>query len=539
MLGAFTAGGGIKFIKCESKHVIVVLLLVGLLSSCAQKLSSRHQTVRVKTYDSDVDIYFDNRFIGIYEDKKKIDKRPTAVKVSKSGYLDQQKIIVPYKKNAPLIAISTLGGLYAGFALSVSGLEDAGNMELYTLSTIVGGTGALIIDSKRSSYRVLRYDRNIQFDSLIPIPVRDSRTKYLLTDRTFISIDSSDLTFTLYKHYGKYKDQQFALNEITNYKEFNTRSYGLSESLNKLLETHGLIDTNQRFFINNINNLLIDCEILKINIELVPGQLMRAKLRVNWRLKRADGVVILTKEISSAGNEFLYEEDINNLLDSALEHAMFQFINLDTVQQLISESEMVEQLAGRQSEVVKTIKRNEYQVDFANSELAMATLYRDGFLGNSCLISSDGYMISAQHVLDGDRDEIKARLGNEVYDVSVIRVDPAYDLVLLKVALDSCYYFNVEQETKGVADDIFVMGSLDDDLTDGLLGGIISSHREIDAKDYYQLDVGTSIGHSGSALLDHKGNLIGLVNGKVISFYVEGLGFAIPINVIMERLNIK
>ena len=56
--------------------------------------------------------------------------------------------------------------------------------------------------------------------------------------------------------------------------------------------------------------------------------------------------------------------------------------------------------------------------------------------------------------------------------------------------------------------------------------------------DYIQTDVSINRGNSGGALLNEAGELIGVVNAKIIGQGVEGVGFAIPSYYIPEALKV-
>ena len=54
-----------------------------------------------------------------------------------------------------------------------------------------------------------------------------------------------------------------------------------------------------------------------------------------------------------------------------------------------------------------------------------------------------------------------------------------------------------------------------------------------------QTDASVNGGNSGGPLIDNKGHLLGVVNAKLSGFGVEGLGFAIPAELILDGLSIS
>ncbi|MGL4632324.1 MAG: S1C family serine protease [Leadbetterella sp.] len=70
--------------------------------------------------------------------------------------------------------------------------------------------------------------------------------------------------------------------------------------------------------------------------------------------------------------------------------------------------------------------------------------------------------------------------------------------------------------------------------------GIISRLEENNGKSkLIQIDASINPGNSGGALVNPKGNLVGIVNAKIVGKGIEGIGFAIPANLIEESLKIE
>ena len=68
--------------------------------------------------------------------------------------------------------------------------------------------------------------------------------------------------------------------------------------------------------------------------------------------------------------------------------------------------------------------------------------------------------------------------------------------------------------------------------------GIISGKRELEGKLYYQTDVSISPGSSGGPLFNSKGEVIGITTWGLRGGGTEGLNFAIPVSVAIEKLGI-
>jgi len=66
--------------------------------------------------------------------------------------------------------------------------------------------------------------------------------------------------------------------------------------------------------------------------------------------------------------------------------------------------------------------------------------------------------------------------------------------------------------------------------------GIVSGKRKIMDLSAIQTDVSISPGHSGGALVNEKGELIGIIGSKVVGSGLEGLAFGIPVSYIQSSL---
>jgi S1-C subfamily serine protease len=69
--------------------------------------------------------------------------------------------------------------------------------------------------------------------------------------------------------------------------------------------------------------------------------------------------------------------------------------------------------------------------------------------------------------------------------------------------------------------------------------GILSGKRKIEDRIYLQTDLAVNPGNSGGPLINEHGEVIGIVQSKLVGKGIEGLGFAVPMQVVMERLKLR
>ncbi|MFT4798197.1 MAG: serine protease Do [Candidatus Azotimanducaceae bacterium] len=161
--------------------------------------------------------------------------------------------------------------------------------------------------------------------------------------------------------------------------------------------------------------------------------------------------------------------------------------------------------------------------------------------GSGFIISSDGYILTNNHVVE-DADEIIVALSDRRERVAVlIGADPASDLALLKIdATDLPSIALGNSEKLKVGEWVIAIGSpFGFELS--VTAGIVSAKgRSLPAENgnyvpFIQTDVAINPGNSGGPLLDLEGKVVG-INSQIFtrSGGFMGLSFAIPIDVAME-----
>lgn len=165
--------------------------------------------------------------------------------------------------------------------------------------------------------------------------------------------------------------------------------------------------------------------------------------------------------------------------------------------------------------------------------------------GSGVVISSDGYIITNYHVIE-DASEITVTLRDQTAytNVKVVGVYEDGDLALLKVSPKS----ELKAATLGNSDNLNVgdyavaignpLGQLGGTVTDGIISAL---DRKVtidnETMNLLQTNAEISPGNSGGGLFDGNGELIGIVNAKNASETAEGLGFAIPVNDVVDVLS--
>jgi serine protease Do len=161
--------------------------------------------------------------------------------------------------------------------------------------------------------------------------------------------------------------------------------------------------------------------------------------------------------------------------------------------------------------------------------------YRSDSGGSGFVISSDGLIVTNNHVVDGATD-IKVRLGDRQYTAKVRGADPNTDLALLQIdaGKDLRYLELGDSDRLRVGDWIMVVGnplSLDHTVTTGVVsakGRSIGINSDASFENFIQTDAAINFGNSGGPLLNLQGQVVGIATA--INSGAENIGFAVPVN---------
>ncbi|MCD5390289.1 DegQ family serine endoprotease [candidate division NPL-UPA2 bacterium] len=168
---------------------------------------------------------------------------------------------------------------------------------------------------------------------------------------------------------------------------------------------------------------------------------------------------------------------------------------------------------------------------------------REGPLGSGFIIDEEGYILTSYHVIEGV-EEIKVKLPGEgkEFKAEVIGIDPKTDVALIKIEAGRPLPVVKlgDSDKLRVGEWAIAIGSpfrLEHSMTVGVISGkgragFGITHYE----DFIQTDASINFGNSGGPLVNIRGEAIG-VNTFIISPYMaQGLGFAVPINMVKDIL---
>ena len=176
-----------------------------------------------------------------------------------------------------------------------------------------------------------------------------------------------------------------------------------------------------------------------------------------------------------------------------------------------------------------------------NDDGSREVVSRDNWLGSGIVVTPDGYILTANHVVEG-ADEIKVGLKNDstIYSAKVIGLDPPTDVAILKIDAKKLPSVTLgDSDQLEVGDVVLAVGNpfgIGQTVTRGIisaLGRTLSDTDDTHAhyQDFIQTDAAINQGNSGGALVDAAGRLIGINDAMISpSGASAGIGLAVPVN---------
>lgn len=170
--------------------------------------------------------------------------------------------------------------------------------------------------------------------------------------------------------------------------------------------------------------------------------------------------------------------------------------------------------------------------------LVVADKGEQASIGTGVIMTADGYIITNAHVISGGKDCWIALDTGYTYDAKLVGYSKERELAVLKAvdAVDLPAASFGDSDLCRVGDTVYAIGNplgveLRGTLTDGIISAI---NRDVNVDGYtmvlLQTTAALNSGNSGGALINDRGQVVGITNLKMRAYdnTVEGLGFAIP-----------
>ena len=168
---------------------------------------------------------------------------------------------------------------------------------------------------------------------------------------------------------------------------------------------------------------------------------------------------------------------------------------------------------------------------------------REKSLGSGVIVSPEGYILTNNHVVDGATD-VKVTLSDKrEFDAKIIGTDPKTDIAVVKIDASNLKPVTIGDSSKvEVGDTALAIGDpfgVGQTVTRGIISATGRGNLGIeDYEDFIQTDAPINPGNSGGALINDRGELVG-INTAILTHGEgsEGIGFAVPANLARQVMD--
>lgn len=162
-------------------------------------------------------------------------------------------------------------------------------------------------------------------------------------------------------------------------------------------------------------------------------------------------------------------------------------------------------------------------------------------VGSGVVVTSSGLILTNNHVVDGARKLTVTTADGQTLSATVVDTDSAHDMAVIRASGGTLVAATLgDSSAIKVGETVMAIGSPLGEFTETVTRGIISAldrsitvgdqqtGRSEDLAGLIQTDAAINPGNSGGALINDKGEVIGM--NTAVAGSAEGIGFAIPIN---------
>jgi serine protease Do len=210
----------------------------------------------------------------------------------------------------------------------------------------------------------------------------------------------------------------------------------------------------------------------------------------------------------------------------------------------ISSSKVVKTPAGLGQLPMDPMFRRFFGDQFGRRGFQAPREQREHSLGSGVIVAPEGYILTNNHVVDGATDITVALADRREFKARVVGSDPKSDIALLKIDGANLPYVTIGDSSKAqVGDYVLAVGDpfgVGQTVTMGIVSATQRGGLGIeDYEDFIQTDAPINPGNSGGALVNDRGELIG-INTAILAHGSEGnqgIGFAVPINLARQVMS--
>lgn len=216
---------------------------------------------------------------------------------------------------------------------------------------------------------------------------------------------------------------------------------------------------------------------------------------------------------------------------------VLSLVSIYSIQHNTKQAERYRQLSNQVNIAIKTQNSLIRKINH-NNTTSNKTTVQNSFGGTGFAISTNGYILTNLHIINGADSLYVQNSKGESFKVKSVYTDPQNDIAILKISdkhfsnLSSIPY-TIKRSTSSIGEMVYTLGYPKDDAVLGE-GYVSSKNGFVGDTTQYQVAISVNPGNSGGPVLDNNGNLVGIISGKPDQ--TEGAAFAIKSKYILEAM---
>ncbi len=250
-----------------------------------------------------------------------------------------------------------------------------------------------------------------------------------------------------------------------------------------------------------------------------------------------DNIISLNEEINT--QSVILNQKISNVEDDLKKNKQDLVILIQATQ-----TENQQELQDLKQELESDIK--EIKVESADFSAivqdileSVVSVVTDKGQGSGVFLRTSGYIVTNEHVIRGMKSIGILTYDGEWHSVRLVGFDSDSDVALLQIEQQYPHLQTLDSDDIQVGEKVIALGNpsgLSFTVTEGIVSAV---NRVVSSNNigYIQTDVPISPGSSGGPIVNKEGKIIGITNFKISRTGFEGLGFAIPSNVVDDVVN--
>ncbi|MEO1415135.1 MAG: trypsin-like peptidase domain-containing protein [Bacteroidota bacterium] len=524
------------------------LFLTSLLfTSCVSVLRTKTETVVFDKEAADTKVYLDGEKVDegseSFSTEMIRDRDYHRIEVEREGYKTAYSVISNQREAKTLRNLPTLTAIVTGTVTTII-TEDLTIGGLVAGITQLGGVVLLAVDDLD---RTFSYPRS----NYLPAPqvklvTREEEGKYLFSQEIELDLAEDSYEFYRTNERGFRENKEELITSLTNTEAIQLENTIFTDAINSYLLEAGFMDTSRTILKMNGTTNYLNAKIQQIQTYLIQNDglyYVTSDVSVEWNMVNVYGKSLYINIDEGSSGNFSHvtqdtQDDITYSIQDAMEVSLLKFLNRAEVQDLLQKKDL-------STELLDPITLNQVQNaprSLSEAQQATVTIKVDEGHGSGFFVSEDGFLLTNYHVVATTEDTLKVLTsdGNS-YEAVLIRKDEQNDLALLKADVVPSYAFRLPTDKNyQIGAGIFAIGTPRAiELGQTLSKGIISGQRKVGQNELLQTDASINFGNSGGPIVNENGELIGIINSKLVGLGVEGIAFGTPAHVLTTYLSLN